>query len=401
MASKRDGADAHGAERLLVACVREHDWHGPPPEAAELLSRADQDKLVELADRHRVSTAVGLSLRHCGELRPELAQRLNVEARTTAVRQLLLESELRSVRAAMGDLPWLIVKGPALARGYYSRPELRSYSDLDVLVPAHLLQEALHLLERNGYVLLDRNWSLLARQMSGELHVRSPRGVMIDLHWDLFNDRSTRDSYAMVTHTFFERSTVLDLDGNFAVQTLDVLDTIVHTAVHAARSGGDRLLWMKDLEQLVLRGSFSWEALAERSAEHRAQLAVSVMLHRMRATLGTGDVTDAVLRQIGGPGVWRVLGRVVDRMSPVAHAGPQGSLTRMYARATRADTRATVVELGHRLAARARRGVWAEPEHTWDASHPDSVLYESGGPTERASFFAAIALGRSGSRRLE
>jgi hypothetical protein len=205
----------------------------------------------------------------------------------------------------------------------------------------------------------------------------------------------------MVTHTFFERSTVLDLDGNFAVQTLDVLDTIVHTAVHAARSGGDRLLWMKDLEQLVLRGSFSWEALAERSAEHRAQLAVSVMLHRMRATLGTGDVTDAVLRQIGGPGVWRVLGRVVDRMSPVAHAGPQGSLTRMYARATRADTRATVVELGHRLAARARRGVWAEPEHTWDASHPDSVLYESGGPTERASFFAAIALGRSGSRRLE
>ncbi|WP_170182645.1 nucleotidyltransferase domain-containing protein [Blastococcus colisei] len=360
------------------------------------MSQVDQDRLLELANRHRVAAAVGASLRGCGDLRAEVRAKLNLASRAVAVRQLLLESELGRIDSTLRQVPWLVVKGPALARGYYRRPELRSYVDLDVLVRPTLLHEALRLLEEKGYVLLDRNWTLLVQRLSGELHLRSPRGAMIDLHWDLFNDRATRDSYAMVTDTFFQRATSLTLAGGLQVQTLDVLDTIVHTAVHAARSGGDRLVWLKDLEQLVLAGGFSWDELAERSAQHHAELAVSVMLHRMRATFGSPEIPDEVLRQIGGRGSWRVLGRVVDRVAPVTRAGPDGSLTRMFARATRADGRSAAVELGHRLIARARRGGWAEPDHTWDAAHPHSVLYESGGASAKAAFFDAVGARRPG-----
>jgi hypothetical protein len=115
------------------------------------------------------------------------------------------------------------------------------------------------------------------------------------------------------------------------------------------------------------------------------------MLHRMRATLGVTDPTDAALRKIGGPAVWRCLGRVVDRFAPVVRASSAGSLTRMYARATRVDARSTAAELMRRLAARARRRPWHRDEPTWDAAHPESVLYDAGGQDAKDAFFAAVS----------
>jgi hypothetical protein len=375
-------------ERLLIACVREHEWQRPPEEAARLLPFVDQDRLLELADRHRVSGAVWLSVGQLPGLRPEVRDRLRAAHRSTIMKQLLIEAELQAVKAALHDVPWLVVKGPALTCGYYQHPELRSYADLDVLVAPDRLTGALERLERAGYVLLDRNWTLLAQRLSGELHLLSQHGVLVDLHWDLFNDRATRDSYGMVTSTFFGRSRPLHV-GDVDARTLDDLDTVVHTAVHAARSGGDRLVWMKDLEQLVLARRFTWDQLAARSAEHRAQLAVSVMLNRMRVTLDVPDVSADALRTIGGPAPWRMLGRCVDWLAPVARAGSDGSLTRMYARATRADSRATARELARRLVMRARRGAH-EQDRTWDASHPESVLFDSGGRSGKEAFLAAV-----------
>jgi hypothetical protein len=384
-----DGSSRRPLERLLVACVREHPWEQPPGEAAALLRLVDQDRLLELSQQHRVSVALCLSLQHVPELRPDVRDRLKEWQRTAVLNQLLLEAELQRLGSVLRELPWLVVKGPVLARDYYRRPELRSYADLDVLVPPEHLAEAVQRFEKASYVLLDRNWTLLAQRAAGELHFLSPHGIMIDLHWDLFNDRATRNSYSMVTRSFFERSRPLRI-GNVEVRTLDNLDTVVHTAVHAARSGGDRLIWMKDLEQLVLSRRFTWDDLAERCVEHHAQLAVSVMLHRMRATLDPPDVTDAALRKIGGPAVWRFVGRIVDRFAPVVRASSEGSLTRMYARATRANTRSTAAELMRRLAARARRRGWHHEDLTWDAAHRESVLYEAGGQEAKDAFFAAV-----------
>ena len=305
--------------------------------------------------------------------------------------QLKCEADLRLVDTVLGpNVPWMVVKGPVLARHYYRRPELRTYLDLDILVPPADLATALDRLEAHGFRLLDRNWTMLAQRLSGELHLVSPHGGMIDLHWDLFNDSAARRSFGLVTGMFFERSRRLDL-GGFTVRTLDALDTVVHTALHAARSGGDRLVWMKDLEQLILRRDFSWEELAGRCTEHRARLPVSVMLHRSRRTLGVPGLPDQALSTIGGPSVWRALGRAVDRAAPVPSASTDGSLSRMYARATRADGPSTAVELGRRVTARARRQAWhLEEAPTWDATHPQSVLYPSGGEVAKQAFLTAV-----------
>ncbi|RBY93930.1 hypothetical protein DQ244_00710 [Blastococcus sp. TBT05-19] len=380
--------DARAFESVLVACVREHDWGQPPPDAVRLLLGLDQRRLVALAERHRVVSAVLLSAGDA--LLPPIRQRLRLLSRADHLRTLQVENECRHLASALESTAWLVVKGPALARGYYRRAELRSYGDLDVLVRPQDFSEAVARLEGAGYTLLDRNWLLLRRRMSGELHVMSPRGVLVDLHWDLTNDAATRKSYAMSAQAFFERAERLTIAGIEAL-VLDPLDTVVHTAVHAARSGGDRLVWLKDLEQLILSGRFTWPDLAKRSAELHAQLAVSVMLHRMRAVLGTENITDADLHLLGGSRPWLAVGRLVDRLSPILRAGADGSLARIFARSTRSDSGAAAVELGRRIVARARRGTWPQEDHTWDPAHPDSPLYESGGREGRVAFLAAVS----------
>jgi hypothetical protein len=54
-------------------------------------------------------------------------------------------------------VPWLVVKGPALAE-LHGAPDLRAYSDLDVLVPSAAFGDALAALESAGAAVLARNW---------------------------------------------------------------------------------------------------------------------------------------------------------------------------------------------------------------------------------------------------
>lgn len=375
---------------LLRACVREHDWDAPVPEAA-LLPHVRQDVLVRCAELHRISGCVEASLSTAAALDPGTVQMLHSHKLATVAAQLRAEADLRLIhRLFHKRVPWLVVKGPVLARVYYARCHLRTYVDLDILVQPARLAEALDLLQQGGFTLLDRNWTMLLERLSGELHLVSPHHGMIDLHWDLFNDVPTRRSFALRTESFFERSRQVRI-GDTLVNTLDELDTVIHTALHAARSGGDRLVWMKDLEQTVLHRQFEYDELAERCAEHHARLPVAVMLQRTKTTLDVAGLPQRALVGIGGSTLWRAAGRIVDRVAPVTRATPQGSLTRMYARATRADGRQTLRELTRRLGARAaRRGLRADVP-TWDSKHPQSVLFNAGGEATKSRFLERIA----------
>ena len=391
MTARQAGKQIRLVERLLVAAVREHDWDVTPQELLDHQGSYDELALVRLATMHRVTGCLAASLP--GSVRGQEAAAALREARfTSATQRLRAEADLRLVAEVLGtDLPWLVFKGPVLARHYYSRPDLRSYVDLDLLVLPATLGLALARFEDAGFTLLDRNWLMLSEQLSGELHLMSPNGGAIDLHWDLFNDQVARRNFALVTKTFFERSQQVAV-GSQHVRTLDDLDTLIHTALHAARSGGDRLVWMKDLEQQVLHRPFDWGELAARCQEHQAQLPVVVMLQRARASLSIHGLTDTALGTIGGARAWRDLGRVIDHWAPVVRAGNEGSATRIYARATRADGAGAAVELSKRLLARARRqATRREQVPTWDPTHPRSILFPSGGLAERNTFLRSVA----------
>ena len=171
--------------------------------------------LVSHAEFHRVSNWVHLAWRDSNGIRKQIADTLGTRYDRSVLNDLRTLSELNRVSEILDaqEIPWLVVKGPVLAESAYPRFDLRSYSDLDIVIPPPFFKKAIETLEDDGYRLLDSNWKLLVSHLKGELHLVSPRGVVVDAHWNLINEARTRDAFSVQTRTLFENAHEVDLGG--------------------------------------------------------------------------------------------------------------------------------------------------------------------------------------------
>jgi hypothetical protein len=172
---------------------------------------------------------------------------LDVAAFSALARHQRALSELSVAQEALSraGVEYLVIKGPALAEPLHGSPALRSYVDLDLLVRPSSLSEAWAALLRAGFVPLDVNWPLLRSLRVTELRLRGSSGGVLDLHWSLTHGSSGMTSPRV--STLLQRARRVDFGGGVGGPTLSVGDTLVHVAVHAAASGGHRLIWLKDV----------------------------------------------------------------------------------------------------------------------------------------------------------
>ena len=259
-------------------------------------------------------------------------------------------------------VPWLTFKGPVLAEGIYRRSDLRSYADLDLLVPPDRLRDAIGVLEGIGGELLDRNWHLALTRMHGELHVRLPTGTTADLHWHVVNESTLREAFPADTDDMVSRARTVEIDGR-PIRTFTVEDTLVHLALHACTSGGNRLLWCKDLEQAAQQEALDWDAVVARARSWDAGPCVAVML-TVASRAMSFDVAPEVLRALSPGPLWRRLARVTDRLSPLERWDGGGSLLRHVCRSTRSNDRTSMRAMALRLVSLARSGGGSGPHET-------------------------------------
>jgi hypothetical protein len=204
-----------------------------------------------------------------------------------------------------------VIKGPSAVELLYSAPGQRAYLDLDVLVEPAAFRDVLAALETGGATLLDRNWTVLRRDLLGEVHLRLPRGTSLDLHWNLIN--MNRGRMWSDTEDVLQRAERRDL-GGVIVPTLDPADTVVHLATHAAVSGGDRLLWLKDIERAAAVLDPPWELVVERARRWNVAGPVGLILGRTREVLAA-PIPEWVPRQLLGSSATRLV-RLVAQASP-------------------------------------------------------------------------------------
>jgi hypothetical protein len=302
--------------------------------------------------------------------------------RTTAVAQDL-------DRALVGiGCPWLVFKGPALAQSVYPRPDLRFGVDLDVLVPPARFGAALSALTDDaGFELLDLNWPLIEHSAPGEVRVRSPRGVLVDLHWSVINDRSVRRVLRLGTDELLGRRRLLD----GGLPALDDVDQLVHLGVHGALSGGTKLSWLLDAD-LAGRAIADWtDVLARCGATGTARM-LAVILARAQRVWHT-PVPAPVLRTLGGGAVWRVISRGVDRASPIGPDPDQPSLARAWARGVRPSAGASLAEVARRGGDWIRSGGprTRSSSPVADAGDPRSPLHPVPDEAARARYLARVA----------
>ena len=347
--------------------------------------REQAGRLIRLAREHGVEAWLAgcapLTEPAWSELADQRPRFLAAQARSlAAVREF-------GALADPAGIDWLVLKGPALAHSVYPRPDLRHYVDLDLLVPPADFGRLLALLEEAGYQLVDRNWPLLARELPGELRLRSPRGVLLDLHWSIFNDAGRRAAFNAPTAALLAGRRLLPA----GFPALSATDQLVHAGLHAALSGANRLGWLLDVHLAAAR---------QRTGRRWSRPpAGSVPGRRWRwcwagpAGCWRPRLPAEVLAELAGGRGWLAVAGALDRLSPLQPDPTRPALARSVARSVRATGPASARELVRHAWLWLRSGAgrrYVRP--AWlDADNPASAMREVPDPAARASYLAAVA----------
>jgi hypothetical protein len=321
---------------------------GPPP------AHGVHD-LAERAEYHGISPIVHQAADQLAGLDASVARQLASSYHHAVRRHLFVLDYLAAIHTWLADLedPWLVIKGPVLAEVLYARPDQRAYSDLDVVVPRGALDPTVRRLIDHGAVPVDPEWADLLARRRGEVELRLPSGTVVDLHWRLINMPDVRDRFAIVVPRLFERAATIEIDAR-RYCTLGREDTIVHLALHAVLSGGDRLVWIKDLERALAAEPQDWDVVAATARSWGALPALAAQLHRARRLLGSAIPDDALAAVADGRS-WAQVGRLADGLTPPETSTGELTLAKRVSRATAPTAAASWRELWRAVSRGARR----------------------------------------------
>jgi len=295
--------------------------------------------------------------------------------------RLQIRRTTNMVRDALDDrVPWVVIKGPAVA-AIMKRPELRTYNDLDLLVPGNHLETALDCLTEAGMVELNQNWEPYIKHRIGEIPMAGFR-TTIDVHWDPVALGRTRRAISFDVAAMIDRRVSVDVAGLGPLPVLEPVDQILHLAVHCALSGATRFDQFRDLASVAqLLSDDDWGRLVQRArAVGGARLAAHA-LDRADLAIGVGDLPPGLVDDLGGRIPIR-LRRQIDRT---------GLGWRRFVIENRRDGAS---ETSRALATRALLALSRSGPGGWDFADKNSKLYyqrQSGGPEGRRRYLAMAA----------
>lgn len=301
-----------------------------------------RDAFAVAVRHHRVAPLAHVLLR---EADPVAAAELKTDRDTAMIRHLTASVVLDGLGTTLAELPWVTIKGPVLSEHAHPAPGLRSYNDVDVLVAPGDLRTAVGRLLAVDWQVIDFRDMLVNVQTPGEMHLVSPQGVLVDMHWSLINMQQTRRQFTVDTAALLDRR-VSRTVGGAPTWTLDAADSLVHVCLHAALTGAHKMLWLLDADQLA-RQITDWDEVARRAAAWGAAPAVAIVLARSRSLLDTPLPAD-LERRLGVSAGFRLVTGAVDRIRPVSELTREASLPRLVARSARSSGGRTLSAIGRR-----------------------------------------------------
>jgi hypothetical protein len=367
--------DREFAGELLLSCLREE---AETDQLAQLLNKTSVPVLVDHAIYHGVIAWVYRSMLSANGIPSEVLDELRPHRTLAAYNHVQGLWELAGLQPLLDrtGVPWAVLKGAAVVDLLYGGAGRRHYQDIDLLVHPIGFPVVVHALQESGARLLDRNWKMIRKEMRGQVHLRLPRGTPGDLHWDLINVHRGRmqiDSAAVL-----DRAERVDL-GGVAIPVLDATDSLIHLAVHASLSGGDRLIWLKDIELAASVRAPLWAEVVQRASRWGVSRPVGLLLSRARSVL-SADVPEWVTEEMLGHRL-NEFSRKVDRRWPPhlsrGGANPSRAISRVIGHGLMGGAWLTLARLVKHLDPR-------EPE----ASSPFKAR---GNDRDREVFFRAVA----------
>jgi len=346
---RRRGVEPDPIDVAMRSCLL-GDGAGADDALVRVVRAGRVDALLERAAEQRVLGALEPHVRAVPGLDPAIADRLSRQAAGHAAHQLRILEGLRWFGALMDaeGIAWLSFKGPVVAELLYRPTVLRTFQDLDLLVHQEEFPRAIAALEREGGILLDRNWRLIGREGRAQLHVALPLQTEADVHWHVLNRHGIRSSFTLDISGAVDRRRWIDVEG-LTVPTFDAVDTLVHLALHAALGGADRLSWFEDIRRSIQIESPAWDAVIDRARGWGAGASVAITFRRARRALGA-EVPEWVLRELDGSRFHRSVGLWIEDRWPVERPHTERDPVSMWPRLIRDRSGPTLRTVAYRVA---------------------------------------------------
>ena len=276
----------------------------------------DWRRLLEAATYHGLQPLVWRHLSRLGggSCPAPVLNALETESRRISLRNLGLAAELAELVSFFRSKGVHVVslKGPIAAVAYYGDPGLRSFVDIDLLVPRGEALTAWRLLESRRYTArfpLKSDWQeLFVRRGSEELFHRGELGPLVDLHWDIWAPGYT---FTPESDEPWAAREVVKL-GSIEVETLAPEAMALFFCLHGAKHSWVGLKWVCDLAELLRsRPALEWGPMLEWSAPRGRRRLVDWGLRLAHELLGAPVPPDVLARGSADPEVGTLAARAI------------------------------------------------------------------------------------------
>ncbi len=260
-------AAARPETRLMLLCADPAPLSDRESKEVErlLMSPLDWEWLIAQGARHALLPLLFRHLKnHSSALVPPvIRERLEADFRRVRIRNLFLIGELRRLLNSFDEagIRALPIKGALLAV-QYPDPALRSFNDLDIIVPRAEVERATAALRRFGYApqpeFSPAQEAFWFKHKVERLFADGAGIVNIDLHWGLFGESMSR---AFKLERIWKELHTTTLPGaRQPARTLAPEDALLYLCVHAANSMYERMNWVTDIAvHLRAHPQLDWE----------------------------------------------------------------------------------------------------------------------------------------------
>jgi hypothetical protein len=260
-----------------------------------LAQQLSWERILEHAGAHGVVPLLAKNLEALGFPGVPAAARAALKdlCARNAARSALLAHELSHVLEIFNqaEVPAVPLKGVALADRLYGDITLRASSDIDLLIPRHVVTRAGAVLRSAGYHSDDQLWpspdemELFLDSDIEAVFRRRDRTLApaLDLHWDIArrwrtDAKALDDLWAEVSRTTLWGVGAYRLSPEWEV---------LYLATHAVRHRWEALKWLVDIHDYCASNAVDWVRLAAKAERFGWGKALRMTLGLCRELLGT------------------------------------------------------------------------------------------------------------------
>ena len=310
-------------------------WNGELGRTAWSAWRQQLGDEQDLARIKRLLPLLAIAQRRYQEpLEPRLATHLRTAYTRESFRSQTLREVCGRAFASLGEseVPFIALKGVALAERVYPEPALRHCHDCDLLVPPGSHGQAVQALSRSGFHQIEDR-----RPKSGGTQLVHEHGLPLHLHVVLFEI----PTYRACLDDLWSRAGSAAL-GDAEMGVLGAEDAFIHVCGHASYSPSrQHLSWVCD-SWMILQSqpNLDWDAVCKRAGASQLSLPLSIVLTYLARTL-RAPIPEQVLSHLAGART-----TAVTREAALfgAAAGPPGTVAKMCRRAKGIRAWATLIK---------------------------------------------------------